>query len=212
MVAPRLRASRRAAARTPALPARGERPSGLLLPSLATRPCGLSRGCAAAWSAQKWTGLGYPGKGDPGWLYIPYLRLPVRLESGRRRADFFVVLEAFQGESPPQRELQEIPASASAGPRLAGSCRAMRRTCIRRRRRPRARLDSRADRDQRTIIERSFNLAPRADGFLRRGLAPGSCRSAKDRRRNSCRTSQGDSPIFAETTIATCPTFLIRRS
>ena len=130
-------------------------------------PVRIEQGLCGGLERAKWTGAGYPGKGDPGWLYVPYLRLPVRLDSGRRRADAFVVLEAFQGESPPQRELQEIPASASAGPGLRivsgdaedvywsakaapGQARFTRKQ------------------GQRTIIERSFNLAPRADGFLRR--------------------------------------------
>lgn len=94
---------------------RGKRGLAVFSCLIGESPVKIERGLCGGLERATWTGMGYPGKGDPGWLYIPYLRLPMRLESGNRRADFLVVLSAYEGDVPPPIELCAIPASPGTG-------------------------------------------------------------------------------------------------
>ncbi|MDE2889555.1 MAG: heparinase II/III-family protein [Gemmatimonadota bacterium] len=67
---------------------------------IGTTPLPTHRGLCGGFRKQEWTGSGYPPKGGPGWVYIPYFRLPGRIERGGGRAGFFSVLYPFTEDVP----------------------------------------------------------------------------------------------------------------
>ncbi len=67
---------------------------------IGSAPLPVHRGLCGGFRKQAWTGQGYPPKGGPGWIYIPYFRLPKRIASGGGRAEFFSVLYPFIADAP----------------------------------------------------------------------------------------------------------------
>lgn len=67
---------------------------------IGSTPLSVHRGLCGGFRKQEWTGRGYPPKGGPGWVYIPYFRLPGSIEPGGGRAEFFSVLYPFTGDVP----------------------------------------------------------------------------------------------------------------
>ena len=63
-------------------------------------PLPIHQGLCGGFRKQAWTGQGYPPRGAPGWIYIPYFRLPKRIASGGGRAEFYSVLYPFTGDVP----------------------------------------------------------------------------------------------------------------
>jgi hypothetical protein len=96
----------------------GKKGLAVFSPLIGQAPVKIEQGLCGGLERKQWTAMGYPGKGDPGWLYIPYFRLPMRLDADTRRADFFVVLRPFDADVPPALELHSIPASPGTGPGL----------------------------------------------------------------------------------------------
>ena len=73
----------------------------------------IHRGLCGGFRGREWQGPGYPSPGDPGWIYLPYIRLPGKIEAGGR-AEFLALLAAFHGEAP-DVGLEVIP-DGSGGP------------------------------------------------------------------------------------------------
>lgn len=67
---------------------------------IGSTPLPVHRGLCGGFRKQDWKGRGYPPKGGPGWVYIPYFRLPGRIEPGGGRAGFFSVLYPFTEDVP----------------------------------------------------------------------------------------------------------------
>lgn len=86
---------------------------GLLVvsPQIAETPLSLERGLVGGLEASKWHGDGYPGKGDPGWITIPYLKLPQELDAqiGPGRTHFWAVILPFKGDTVPELRIERLP-------------------------------------------------------------------------------------------------------
>ncbi len=67
---------------------------------IGSAPLPVHRGLCGGFRKRAWKGRGYPPKGGPGWVYIPYFRLPKRIEPGGGRAEYFCVLYPFAGDVP----------------------------------------------------------------------------------------------------------------
>ena len=67
---------------------------------IGSSPLPIHQGLCGGFRKQAWTGQGYPPKGAPGWIYIPYFRLPKRIGPGGGRAEFYSVLYPFTGDVP----------------------------------------------------------------------------------------------------------------
>ncbi len=107
----------------------GQRPGRLLFrhgdlslavhsPLIGEQPVTIKQGLCGGLERDDWHGEGYPGKGDPGWLYIPYVRLPQSLSDGGGRTDFFTVIQPHDGPEPPQMSVEQLPATEDHGPGL----------------------------------------------------------------------------------------------
>lgn len=67
---------------------------------IGSAPLPVHRGLCGGFRKQAWKGRGYPPKGGPGWVFVPYFRLPKRIETGGGRAEYFSVLYPFAGDVP----------------------------------------------------------------------------------------------------------------
>ena len=74
----------------------------LLCDDIGEEQVAIHQGLCGGFRGREWSGPGYPGPGDPGWIYLPYIRLPKRIEA-RRQAEFLAVLVPFLGERPDVR-------------------------------------------------------------------------------------------------------------
>ncbi|MGD9496709.1 MAG: heparinase II/III family protein [Armatimonadota bacterium] len=93
----------------------GELGLAVCSPLIGAEPVTIEQGLCGGLQRDRWRGEGYPGKGDPGWLYIPWLRLPTRLTPEAPRADLFVVVQAFRGLAPPELRVEEVAPADGLG-------------------------------------------------------------------------------------------------
>ena len=76
---------------------------GLLVLSdaIGGKPLKIHKGLCGGLERDDWKGEGYPPKGKPGWIYIPYIRLNKKLDPQKsKKVDYFVVLFPFAGKEP----------------------------------------------------------------------------------------------------------------
>lgn len=59
----------------------------------------IHQGLCGGFRHREWAGPGFPGPGEPGWVYVPYIRLPKRVEAGAR-AEYLAVLVPYRGKRP----------------------------------------------------------------------------------------------------------------
>jgi len=69
-------------------------------PDIGEEPIKISKGLCGGLEREKWQGQGYPPKGGPGWIYIPYVALPKRLTPNAPEAHFWALLVPFRGDRP----------------------------------------------------------------------------------------------------------------
>ena len=74
----------------------------LLCDAIGEEKVPVHQGLCGGFRGREWSDPGYPGPGDPGWIYIPYIRLSKRVQAGGQ-AEFLAVLVPFQGEKPDVR-------------------------------------------------------------------------------------------------------------
>ena len=86
----------------------GERRLAVHSALIGDEPPAIEQGLCGGMRRSEWHGEGYPGPGDPGWILIPFLRLPQPMEPERGRVDFFTVLQAFEGDAPPGLVLEAL--------------------------------------------------------------------------------------------------------
>jgi len=67
----------------------------------------IEQGLCGGLERDNWKGKGYPSKGDPGWIYIPYIRLRKSINQEHKKTEYFVLLYPFTGKEP-QIETEEI--------------------------------------------------------------------------------------------------------
>ncbi len=98
----------------------GER--GLLIasPDIGQTPIRIEQGLCGGLERDKWKGKGYPPKGGPGWIYIPYFRLQKRLTANAAEAHFWVLVLPFRGRRP-DVSLDLLPAAPSPSPQRPGA-------------------------------------------------------------------------------------------
>ncbi|MBD3291504.1 MAG: hypothetical protein GF393_01160, partial [Armatimonadia bacterium] len=85
-------------------------------PQIGEEPITMEQGLCGGLKVNEWDGPGYPGKGDPGWLYIPYFRLPQTLTAEAPRADYIAVIQAFEGQDLPEISVEQLGAEGNLGP------------------------------------------------------------------------------------------------
>ena len=94
---------------------------GLLLvcDAIGEAPVEIHQGLCGGFRKREWKAPGYPPKGGPGWIYIPYIRLKQRLDAGGQ-AEYLAVLVPFAGDRPEvQVERVDDAAGWAAGVRIA---------------------------------------------------------------------------------------------
>ena len=77
----------------------GEHGLLLICDAIGEAPVEIHQGLCGGFRKQEWEGPGYPSKGDPGWIYVPYIRLPRRVRKGER-AEYTALLVPFVGDRP----------------------------------------------------------------------------------------------------------------
>jgi len=98
----------------------GERRLLIASPDVGQTPVKIEQGLCGGLERHKWKGKGYPPKGGPGWIYIPYFRLQKRLTADAAEAHFWVLVLPFRGRRP-DVALDLLPAGASPSPERSGA-------------------------------------------------------------------------------------------
>ncbi len=79
---------------------KGDRGLLVVSPDIGAEPIAMEKGLCGGFQRDRWKGKGYPTKGAPGWISIPFFRLPKQVGPGNSRADYWVLLVPFVGEVP----------------------------------------------------------------------------------------------------------------
>ena len=92
----------------------GEQGLVVASPHIAEGGVEMERGLVGGLERHRWRGEGYPGKGDPGWLYIPYFRLKQALTETQTEAHFWAAILPFEGDGPPRLAVEPLPLEGAA--------------------------------------------------------------------------------------------------